>query len=188
MVDLGRCAHSLPGRRTQSAFGHARLDLVILYVRRWSTANHGNTSGSIYTEISKPSLTRRQQSKGASALHCLGTRCTSNLSPLLIAAPFTAIGPRPAITRSPLAHAIRRTVYEGIGSRSLREANLASCRQSRLGELRRLGPRDHVAGITLRPSAPLKRPATMAPAGAPQTSNCTAHELVTKAIVPALRP
>jgi hypothetical protein len=39
------------GRRTQSAFGHARLDLVLLYVRRRSTADHANRSGSIRTHV-----------------------------------------------------------------------------------------------------------------------------------------
>jgi hypothetical protein len=48
---LGRCAHSLPGRRTQSTFGHARLDLVVLYFRRRGTADHRNTTGSIHTGL-----------------------------------------------------------------------------------------------------------------------------------------
>jgi hypothetical protein len=60
MVALGRRARLLPDGRTQSAFGHARLGLVLLYVRRRSTADHGNRSRSTYTEIPEPSLTRRQ--------------------------------------------------------------------------------------------------------------------------------
>ena len=59
MVALGRRARPFPGRRTQSAFGHARLGLVLLYVRRWSTADHGNRTGSTYTDIPEPSLTEK---------------------------------------------------------------------------------------------------------------------------------
>src|SRR6266436_3703172 len=60
MVALGCRTRLLSGRRTQSAFGYARLDLVLLYVRRRSTADHGNKSGSTYTEITEPSLTQSQ--------------------------------------------------------------------------------------------------------------------------------
>ena len=51
LVALGRRARPFSGRRTQSAFGHARLGLVVLYVRRRSTADHANSSGSICTDI-----------------------------------------------------------------------------------------------------------------------------------------
>ena len=57
MVALGRRTPLLPGRRTQSAFGHVRLDLVLLYFRCRSTADHGNRSGSTHTDIPEPSLT-----------------------------------------------------------------------------------------------------------------------------------
>ena len=57
MVALGRRARLLPGRRAQSAFGHARLDLVLLHVRRRSSTDHGNTSGSTDADTLEPSLT-----------------------------------------------------------------------------------------------------------------------------------
>ena len=60
MVALGCRTRLLSGRGTQSAFGYARLDLVLLYVRRRSTTDHGNKSGSTYTEITEPSLTQSQ--------------------------------------------------------------------------------------------------------------------------------
>ncbi len=56
MVALGRRPRPFSGRRTQSAFGHARLGLVLLYVRRRSTADHANRSGSIRTHLPRGEL------------------------------------------------------------------------------------------------------------------------------------
>src|SRR5262249_1352522 len=57
MVALGCGTRLLPGRRTQSAVGHVRLDLVLLYFRCRSTADHANRGGSPHTDIPEPSLT-----------------------------------------------------------------------------------------------------------------------------------
>ena len=64
MVALGCRAHSFPGRRTQSAFGHARLGMVLFYVRRRRTADHGNRSGSTFTYVLEPSLTKKVSGLG----------------------------------------------------------------------------------------------------------------------------
>ena len=66
LVALGRGACLLPGRRAQSAFGHARLGLVLLHVRRRSTADHGNRSRSIHIKITEPSVTRESRLLGIS--------------------------------------------------------------------------------------------------------------------------
>ena len=71
MVALGRRARLLPGRRTQSALGHVRLDLVLLYVRCRSTADHGNSSGSTHTDIPERSLTVSGLGIGISAIAIL---------------------------------------------------------------------------------------------------------------------